>query len=90
MYCLLVNVYCTAATGCQPNCSQQIYQYQIHQSAHRECFVFLFGASVARRRRVCLITGTSNVYLMLYNDQRIVHLLVIVRNNKRVMFILFV
>ena len=25
MYCLCVNVYCTTATGCQPNCSQQIY-----------------------------------------------------------------
>jgi hypothetical protein len=28
MYCLCVNVYCTTATGCQPNCSQQICQYQ--------------------------------------------------------------
>jgi len=25
MYCLCVNVYCTTATGCQPNCSWQIY-----------------------------------------------------------------
>jgi len=25
VYCLCVNVYCTTATGCQPNCSQQIY-----------------------------------------------------------------
>ena len=25
VYCLCVNVYCTAATGCQPNYSQQIY-----------------------------------------------------------------
>ena len=25
MYCLCVNIYCTTATGCQPNCSQQIY-----------------------------------------------------------------
>jgi hypothetical protein len=24
-YCLCVNVYCTTATGCQPNCSLQIY-----------------------------------------------------------------
>ena len=28
MYCLCVDVYCTAATGCQPNCSLKIYQYQ--------------------------------------------------------------
>jgi len=25
MYCLYVNVYCTTATRCQPNCSYQIY-----------------------------------------------------------------
>ena len=25
MYCLCVNVYCTPATGCLPNCSWQIY-----------------------------------------------------------------
>ena len=29
MYCLRVNVYCTTATGCLPNCSYQIYQYQL-------------------------------------------------------------
>ena len=26
VYCLWINVYCTTASGCQPNCSQQIYQ----------------------------------------------------------------
>ena len=26
MYCLCVNVCCTTATACQPNCSQQIYK----------------------------------------------------------------
>ena len=25
VYCLCVNVYCTTATGCQPNCSYRIY-----------------------------------------------------------------
>ena len=25
VYCLCVNVYCTTATGCQPNCSYQIH-----------------------------------------------------------------
>jgi hypothetical protein len=29
VYCLCVNVYCTTATGCRPNCSQQIYIYII-------------------------------------------------------------
>jgi hypothetical protein len=28
MYYLWVNVYCTTATGCQHNCSHEIYQYQ--------------------------------------------------------------
>jgi hypothetical protein len=35
MYCLCVNVYCTAATVCQPNCSKQIYHiYHIIISYH--------------------------------------------------------
>jgi len=25
VYCFCVNVYCTVATGCQPNCSWQMY-----------------------------------------------------------------
>jgi hypothetical protein len=29
MYCLCVNVYCTAATGCQPNCSLTNISYHI-------------------------------------------------------------
>jgi hypothetical protein len=42
VYCLCVNVYCTTATGCQPNCSQQIYHiiyhiisYHIYISSYR-------------------------------------------------------
>jgi hypothetical protein len=30
VYCLCVNVYCTTATGCQPNCSWCIYHIQYH------------------------------------------------------------
>ena len=30
VYCLCVNVYCTAATGCQTNCSHQIYHISYH------------------------------------------------------------
>ena len=40
MYCLCVNVYCTTATGCQPNCSSQIYHiipYII--SYHIKCII---------------------------------------------------
>jgi hypothetical protein len=31
VYCLCVNVYCTTATECQPNCSGQIYNIKIPQ-----------------------------------------------------------
>jgi len=35
VYCLCVNVYCTTATGCQPNCSWQIYHIiSYHISYH--------------------------------------------------------
>jgi hypothetical protein len=30
VYCLCVNVYCTTATGCQPNCSKQTYHIIYH------------------------------------------------------------
>jgi len=33
MYCLCVNVYCTAATGCQSNCSKQNIPYHIQSNA---------------------------------------------------------
>ena len=29
LYCLCVNLYCTAATGCQPNCCKQNISYDI-------------------------------------------------------------
>jgi hypothetical protein len=29
VYCLYVNVYCTTATVCQPNCSYQIYHIRL-------------------------------------------------------------
>jgi hypothetical protein len=38
VYCLCVNVYCTTATGCQPNCSEQILSYEgrLISNAHSE------------------------------------------------------
>jgi hypothetical protein len=49
VYCLCVNVYCTTATGCQPNCSYiyiYIYIYIYHiiyagDSADPQFFVLL-------------------------------------------------
>jgi len=35
VYCLCVNVYCTTATGCQPNCSLENISYQNNHS----CFM---------------------------------------------------
>ena len=34
VYCLCVNVYSTSVTGCQPNCSQQIYQISKSRITH--------------------------------------------------------
>ena len=35
MYCLFLNVYCTTATGCQPNCSNQMYLTITHIILYR-------------------------------------------------------
>ena len=32
VYSLCVNVYCTTVTGCQPNCSKQIYHIYIYRN----------------------------------------------------------
>ena len=48
-FCLCVNVYCTAATGCQPNCSF-IYIYIIlHHCNALKLFSAFFNASVKCR-----------------------------------------
>jgi len=52
VYCLCVDVYCTAATGCQPNRSQQIYQYQ---------YATCFGVKKVH------VTLTVNQYLSYYS-----------------------
>ena len=46
VYCFCVNVYCTAATGCQPNCSLQIYQYP--QNRTYESTGIIFGEGIHR------------------------------------------
>jgi len=38
VYCLCENVYCTAATGCQPSCSKQIYRL-MQTSHHKTKFI---------------------------------------------------
>jgi len=52
MYCLCVNVYCTTATGWQPNCSKQIYHITIHRSKSNfkqyPCAYALFNERVQR------------------------------------------
>ena len=50
VYCLCVNVYCTTATGCQPNCSQQIYQYQ-----YATCFDIKKCTSPSQNTSICRI-----------------------------------
>jgi len=40
VYYLCVNVYCTTATGCQPNCSSQICHI-LHVSEGQAIFIFV-------------------------------------------------
>jgi hypothetical protein len=64
MYCLCVNVYCTTATGCQPNCSLQIYQlFDSDRLTLRQ------GAQPLAVVPVCLESGStrfSSMYSSLY------------------------
>jgi hypothetical protein len=50
VHCLCVNVYCTTATGCQHNCSLQIYQYPQNRTFEsvRESTSIIFGERINR------------------------------------------
>jgi hypothetical protein len=50
-YCLCINVYCSAATGCQPNCSYiyiYIYTY-IHIYIYTYIHIYIIFADEASR-----------------------------------------
>ena len=49
VFCLCVNVYCTAATGCQPNCSEQIYH------KYENCVISMVSESVVKP---CSVTAS--------------------------------
>jgi len=53
VYCFCLNVYCTAATGCQPNCSQHIYIYIYWY--YRERQKYYQHSGVLNRRRAPVI-----------------------------------
>ena len=61
VYCLCVNLYCTTATGCQPNCSQQIYIIYHHSMYH-----IIYGMFLRRPRlfRIALSRLSRDVLYM--------------------------
>jgi len=49
VYCLFVNVYCTAATGCQPNCSLKNIINIIYHKIHRTIIILVENWSLTLR-----------------------------------------
>jgi hypothetical protein len=74
LYCLCVNVYCTAATGCQPNCSKQIYHiiyhiipyhitsHQVVINAVRRCCWLYVESANSDKCLSCICLPTMNEY----------------------------
>jgi hypothetical protein len=46
VYWLCVNVYCTTATGCQPNCSKHIICYHYNPFAYQRLYSFLNNLNI--------------------------------------------
>jgi len=55
VYCLCVNMYCTTATGCQPNRSSQIY----HIISYQKIGFTLSPLRPHRERQTTIINGTA-------------------------------
>ena len=81
MYCFCVNVYCTTATGCQPNCSKQIYHIYIRMrsvpvtivGAEKQWVLYMLCVCVRARVRECMyvyihrwLSRTQCAYDILY------------------------
>ena len=60
MYFLCVNVYCTTATGCLPNCSWQIYQYK---ERHEQTNILLCQCSAYMKCVKAVQTGWNVISL---------------------------
>jgi len=59
VYCLRVNVYCTAPTGCQLNCTYQIYRYHIKPEIFWYFHQLFFFTISVDRDVCCVLTLTS-------------------------------
>ena len=57
VYCLCVNMYCTTATGFQPNCSGQIYDIIFHIKSILT-FMWLVFILAERHFPICVCFGT--------------------------------
>jgi len=64
VYCLCVNVYCTATTGCQPNFSKRIYRIKQSNSPSPTSFYFL--SIMDEERRDC----TQNYFRYIHAGTR--------------------
>ena len=67
MYCLCANVYCTTATGCQPNCSLQIYLIKIEVLKHLS-----LNSDIPGTREEVLQPCVSHFYYFV-NEVNLVH-----------------
>jgi len=77
MYCLCVNVYCTTATGCQPNCSY-IYHIIYHTMKAQKNAVHIFSAEAWNHSTTRYFKDTNyatNTSLSSYSTTNKMHLL---------------
>jgi hypothetical protein len=61
MHYLCVNVYCTTATGCQPNCSWQIYNISYHYPQNRGLSCATEPVWAFWREKSVVATGIQNL-----------------------------
>jgi hypothetical protein len=70
IYCLCVNVYCTTATGCQPNCSYLIYHISNTNSVgFSVCDVTPTGDLRTWRRLVAVVTLSEHALVLQFQSQ---------------------
>ena len=67
MYYFCVNVCCTSATGCQPSCSQQIYQSYVIRTLP----VFFYFYVTVHRNNLFLIKPTDAPIYQIYFVKKI-------------------
>ena len=84
MYCLRVNVHCTAATGCQPNYSLQIYHIISNKIVYwhnNKWYILLFTVLTNNNRSTCchmtescqpLLNQATSHHFKFYHCERLI------------------